>query len=73
VLEIEPDKTLSYSWGGMGLESVVTWTLTSTDAGTLLRMEQTGFQPEQKLAYHGAKAGWPRFFANLEELLARID
>ena len=28
VLEIEPHKTLSYSWDAYGLESVVTWTLT---------------------------------------------
>lgn len=73
VLEIEPQKSLSYSWDAMGLESIVTWTLTPSDAGTLLRMEQVGFQPEQKQAYHGARAGWPRFLGRLEELLNTID
>ena len=73
VLVVEPHETLSYSWGGMGLESIVTWTLTATGAGTRLRMEQTGFQPDQKLAYHGAKAGWPRFFEKLEQVVARLD
>ena len=73
VLEVEPQRTLAYSWVGMGLDSVVTWTLTPSGSGTLLRMEQTGFQPDQKLAYHGAKAGWPRFLTNLEQLLARAD
>src|ERR1700756_4418943 len=43
VLETEPHKTLSYKWDAMGLESVVTWTLTPTRTGTHLRMEQAGF------------------------------
>jgi uncharacterized protein YndB with AHSA1/START domain len=73
VLEVEPHRTLTYSWGGLGLESIVTWTLTPTPAGTVLRMEQTGFQPDQKLAFHGARAGWPRFFASLEQVLARLE
>ena len=73
VMAVEPNKTLSYTWGAYGLESVVTWTLTATGAGTHLRMEQSGFRPDQQQAYHGAKAGWPRFFANLEQVLARID
>jgi uncharacterized protein YndB with AHSA1/START domain len=55
----------------MGLESVVTWTLTPTSAGTHLRMEQAGFRADQKQAYHGAKFGWQKFFANLEQVLAR--
>lgn len=73
VVEVEPERTLAYSWDGKGLESIVTWTLTPTAAGTHLRMEQTGFEPDQKLAYHGAKAGWPRFLGALDDLLARID
>jgi len=73
VLAIEPNKTLSYTWAALGLESVVTWTLTPTRTGTHLRMQQLGFRPDQKQAYQGAKFGWPRFFANLEQLLARAD
>ena len=73
VIAVEPERTLAYSWDGKGLESIVTWTLTPTAAGTHLRMEQTGFQPDQKLAYHGAKAGCPRFLTALGDLLARID
>lgn len=73
VLEVEPNKTLAYTWNGLGLESTVTWTLSAAGAGTRLRMEQIGFKPDQKLAYHGAKAGWPRFLGKLEEVLARID
>jgi uncharacterized protein YndB with AHSA1/START domain len=73
VLAVEPNKTLSYTWAAFGLASVVTWTLTPTSKGTHLRMEQSGFRPDQKQAYHGAKGGWQQFFAALEQLLARID
>ncbi len=73
VLAVEPNKTLSYTWGDDVLKSVVTWTLTPTGAGTKLRMEQSGFPPDQPRYYGGAKAGWPRFLANLEQVLARMD
>jgi uncharacterized protein YndB with AHSA1/START domain len=73
VLAVEPNKKLSYTWAAYGLESVVTWTLTPTGTGTHLRMEQLGFQPDQKQAYHGARAGWQQFFAALEKVLARKD
>jgi uncharacterized protein YndB with AHSA1/START domain len=73
VLAIEPHKTLSYTWSAMGLESIVIWTLTATSKGTHLRMEQSGFKPDQTQAYQGAKFGWQRFFANLEQTLAKAD
>ena len=73
VVAVEPNKTLSYTWAAYGLESVVTWTLTPTPTGTHLRMEQSGFRPDQQQAYQGAKHGWQGFFANLEQVLARID
>jgi uncharacterized protein YndB with AHSA1/START domain len=73
VLEIEQRKTLSYSWAANGLESVVTWTLTPTSKGANLRMEQSGFRPDQEQFYQGAKGGWQKFFANLEQVLARTD
>ncbi|HEX6929257.1 MAG TPA: SRPBCC domain-containing protein [Gammaproteobacteria bacterium] len=79
VLVIEPNDTLSYSWNfshedpAFDLESVVTFTLTATERGTNLRMEQRGFRPDQKQAFGGAKLGWREFFSNLEETLARMD
>jgi len=73
VIEVEPNRTLSYSWGAYGLASVVTWTLRPTSTGTILRMEQTGFRPDQAQAYQGAKAGWPRFFAALDQLLSKLQ
>jgi uncharacterized protein YndB with AHSA1/START domain len=79
VLAIEPNKTLSYTWdfkhddAALNLKSVVTFTLTPTSTGTRLRMEQSGFRPDQRQAFGGASAGWQNFFANLEQVLARID
>jgi uncharacterized protein YndB with AHSA1/START domain len=73
VLTIEPHKTLSYAWGALGLASVVTFTLCPTRTGTHLRMEQTGFRPDQPQNYQGAKYGWQKFFANLERVLARTE
>lgn len=73
VLEVEPHKTLSYTWAAYGLESVVTWTLTPTGTGTRLRMEQAGFRPDQEQAYQGAKYGWQQFFGKLEQTLAQAN
>lgn len=73
VLDVEPARSLSYKWDAMGLESVVTWTLTPTTGGTALKMEQTGFRPDQEQAYRGAQFGWARFLDNLEGVLAKTN
>lgn len=69
VLVVDPLKRLSYTWSSMGVDSVVLFTLTPADGGTHLRMEQSGFRPDQQQAYGGAKYGWQRFFDNLERVL----
>src|SRR5271154_5120265 len=58
VLVVEPSKKLSHSWGTMGMESVVVWTLAATSGGTLVRMEHSGFRSGQDAAYKGAQYGW---------------
>ncbi len=73
VLEVELNRTLSYTWTAMGLDSVVTWTLTPTRTGTHLRMEQSGFRPDQAQAFRGAGFGWQQFVAKLEGVLERVD
>jgi uncharacterized protein YndB with AHSA1/START domain len=73
VLVVEPNKKLSYSWGSLGLGSVVVWTLVVTEGGTLVRMEQSGFRPDQEAAYKGAKYGWQRFIGNLERVVAGLQ
>lgn len=71
VTEVAPQTTLSYTWEAHGLESVVTWTLEPSHKGTTLRMEQSGFRPDQEQAYQGAKYGWKHFFDTLEQLMAK--
>jgi uncharacterized protein YndB with AHSA1/START domain len=73
VLSVEPNRALSYTWQAFGLESVVAFTLTRTSTGTHLRVEQSGFRPDQEQAYRGATAAWRQFLAALEEVLARSD
>jgi uncharacterized protein YndB with AHSA1/START domain len=73
VLVVEPNRILSYTWAAFDLVGVVTWTLTPTRMGTRLRMEQSGFRPDQKRAYGGARGGWRRIVAALDEVLARMD
>lgn len=79
VLTVEPGKALIYTWNhphddpAYDLRSVVSFTLTPTANGTLLRMEQTGFRPEQKQAFGGAHHGWQEHFTNLERVLAGME
>jgi uncharacterized protein YndB with AHSA1/START domain len=78
VLAIEPERSLSYTWNfanddpAYALASVVTFTLTPTQNGTHLRVEQSGFRPDQKQAYGGAHAGWKQFLGKLEDVLTRL-
>jgi uncharacterized protein YndB with AHSA1/START domain len=74
VLEIVPLQRLVYSWNASGdqapdgLKTIVTWTLTPRDQGTHLRMEQSGFRPQDEVGYRGMGGGWPRILARLEEV-----
>ena len=70
VTVVEPMRRLAYCWSAFDVETVVTWTLMPTDTGTRLRMEQSGFQVDQKHAIGGAKGGWRRFLDSLERSLA---
>ena len=73
VLVIEPVSQLSYSWGTMGMESVVTWTLTPTASGTHVRMEHSGFPSEESASYKGAKYGWQNFIGKLEKVVGGLN
>lgn len=73
VLDVEPERTLTYSWSAYGLDTTVTFTLEPTPTGTMVRMEQTGFGPDNDLAYKGAKAAWKQFLARLDQLVDDLD
>lgn len=79
VLAVETNRRLAYTWNfahedpAYALQSVVTLTLTPTDKGTHLRMEQAGFRPTQNQAFHGANHGWQEFLGKLEGVVDRMD
>jgi uncharacterized protein YndB with AHSA1/START domain len=70
-VEIEEQTKLSYSWRVPFLDTLVTFTLTPTASGTRLTLVQSGFKPEQKQNFGGARYGWKMMGGKLEQLLAR--
>jgi uncharacterized protein YndB with AHSA1/START domain len=74
ILEIEAHRKLSYTWvvGDMDIDTVVTFTLTPTSSGTRLSLVQSGFKPDQKQNFGGARYGWKMMGGKLVDLLARI-
>jgi len=72
LVEIEAQRKLSYTWSVPFLDTVVTFMLTPTPAGTRLSLVQSGFKQEQKREFGGARYGWKMMGGKLIELLARI-
>ncbi len=79
VLVVEPCTRLVWRWQASGeekadgLDSVVTWTLTPVDGGTLVRMEHAGFRPKDEAGYQGMGGGWPRIVAGLERVAGQVS
>jgi uncharacterized protein YndB with AHSA1/START domain len=71
-LEIEAQRKLSYTWVVGDMDTVVTFTLTPTASGTRLSLVQSGFKPDQKKNFGGARYGWRMMGGKLVDLLARI-
>lgn len=72
ILEIEPHRKLTYAWVVGDIDTVVTFTLAATPAGTLLSIVHSGFRPDQKQNLAGARYGWKMMSGKLVELLARV-
>jgi len=70
--EIEAQRKLSWSWLVGDIDTVVTFTLTPTASGTHLSLVQSGFKPDQKQAFGGARYGWKMMGGQLVDLLARV-
>lgn len=72
VLSVEAQKRLSYAWRVGDLNTIVTFTLTATAAGTHLDIVQSGFQPDQKQNFGGARYGWNMMSDKLVGVLAAM-
>lgn len=75
IVAIEPGRKLSYTWvvGDMVLDTVVTFTLSPTATGTRMLLVQSGFEPDQKQNFGGARYGWRMMGAKLVDLLERMQ
>ena len=77
VLAAEPNTRLVWRWQASGeekengLDTIVTWTLTPTEGGTLVRMEQAGFRPQDEGGYRMMGGGWPRIVEGLERVAGK--
>jgi uncharacterized protein YndB with AHSA1/START domain len=72
LLELEPEKKISYRWVVGDIDTLVTFALTPTASGTHLSIVQSGFKPDQKKNFAGARYGWTMMSGKLVDLLARI-
>jgi uncharacterized protein YndB with AHSA1/START domain len=78
VLLVEPGTRLAYSWNASGeqaadgLATTVTWRLTPDGGGTRVRMEQSGFRPQDEGGYQSMSSGWPRMLQGLERVAGGI-
>ena len=71
ILEAEALRRLRYAWVVGDMDTVVTFTLTPTASGTRLSLVQSGFKPDQKQNFGGARYGWRMMGEKLVDLLAR--
>src|SRR5262245_34560075 len=68
MLEIEAKRKLSYAWVVGDMDTVVTFTLAPTASGTRLTLVQSGFKPDQKQNFGGARYGWKMMGGKLVDL-----
>ncbi len=79
VLVVQPPSRLAYSWNASGdqaadgLKTTVTWTLTPQGEGTHVRMEQSGFRPQDEGGFKGMSGGWPGILAGVERVAGGLS
>ncbi len=70
-VEIEPLKKLTWTWVVGDIDTVVTFIVSPTAEGTRLQVMQSGFKPNQKQNFGGARYGWNMMGGKLVDLLER--
>lgn len=73
LVDIDEGKSLSYTWRVGEIDTVVTFSVTPTAAGTHLTIVQTGFKPHQTQNFGGARYGWRLMSDRLVDVLAELD
>lgn len=71
LVALEAGRKLSYAWVVGDMDTLVTFTLTPTPAGTLLSLIHSGFREDQKKNFGGARYGWKLMGGKLVDLLGR--
>lgn len=72
MLDSELHRSIRYAWGVPGMDTIVTFTLTPAANGTVLSIMQSGFTPEQKQNFGGARYGWKMMSTRLTTLLETL-
>lgn len=72
LLVVEAQRKLSWRWVVGDIDTVVTFTLIPTASGTRLSLVHSGFGPNQKQNFAGARYGWKLMNGKLVDLLERI-
>ena len=83
VLEVVPNRRLSYAWKGgdegntgygARLDTVVTWSLTPVEAGTRVHLVHSGFvTPKNDTAYKNMSDGWKKVVRNIGAIVDGKD
>ena len=71
IAEIETQRRLTYDWGVGAMATVLTFTIEPTASGTKLSLVHSGFKPDQRQNFGGARYGWKMMGGKLVDLLAK--
>jgi len=76
VLTVDPGTSISFAFAQGVLDTTITWTLQSTENGTVLHFEHAGFNldtPMGQQALHGMGNGWPGLLARIDQVLISVS
>lgn len=75
VTAVEPGESITFVFAEGALDTTITWTLETVDAGTTLHFEHAGFNldsPMGRQAIEGMGNGWPGLLARIEQVLVSV-
>ena len=72
IVDVDPQRHLTWTWRVGDIDTLLSFTLSPTTSGTQLTVVQSGFKPDQKRNFGGARYGWRMMGDKLVELLTRI-